>query len=87
MKAEAEASKQRLEQRSVSEESGGGLVRVTMNGNRKLTGLEINADVTSIDKEDLEDLITVALTRALEKVNELNEQEVMLSAQSLFNPK
>lgn len=84
MKNEAEESKARLEAIEISEEAGGGLVRVTMNGNRILKGIEINTELQSIEKSDLEDLLTVAFTRALERVNSLNESEVMASARSLF---
>lgn len=84
LKNEAEESKARLESIEISEDAGGGLVRVTMNGNRKLKGIEINADLSSIDKSDLEDLLSVAFGRAIERVNELNESEVMSSARSLF---
>lgn len=85
LKREAESSKSKLDGIILSEEAGGGLVRISMNGNRKLQSLEINGDLKSIDKEDLEDLISVALTRVLDKVNEINEKEVMNSAQSLFS--
>lgn len=84
LKQQAEDSKKKLEEMKISEESGGGLIRVSMNGNRKLTAVEVNADLSSIDKEDLEDLLMVAFDRALNKVNEINEKEVMSSAQSLF---
>jgi DNA-binding protein YbaB len=56
-----------------------------MNGNRELKSVKINADVRQFENEDLEDLICVAFNRALDKVNELNEKEVMSSAQSLFS--
>lgn len=85
LKRQSEDSKARLAQLEVSEEAGNGLVRVSMNGNRELKSVKINADVSQFDNEDLEDLICVAFNRALEKVNELNEKEVMSSAQSLFS--
>ena len=85
MQAQAETSKSKLNELYVTEDAGGGLVRITMNGNRKLESLEINADLSTIDKEDLEDLFSVALTRVLDKVNKINEQEVMSSAQALFS--
>ena len=37
-----------------------------------------------MEKEDLEDLITVALQRAVDQANAINEQEVMSSAKHLF---
>jgi DNA-binding YbaB/EbfC family protein len=84
IKAQAEESKERLEGIEISEESGGGLVRVTMNGNRKIKDVTINADLKMIDKEELEDLLVLAIDKTLKSVNELNEKEVMNSASSLF---
>lgn len=84
LKRQAEESKSKLDETVITEDAGGGLIRISMNGNRQLQSLEINTDLQSIEKEDLEDLITVALNRVLDKVNEINEKEVMSSAQSLF---
>ena len=84
LKQQSEASKEKLNNTLVTEDAGGGLVRITLNGNRELKGLEINAELNDLDKSDLEDLLTVAFNRALEKVNNLNEQEVMSSARNLF---
>ena len=84
MKSHADESKNRLGNLKITEESGGGLVRITMDGNRNIESVEINADMTSLEKEDLEDLLVVAFKRTLDKVNEINEKEVMSSAQNLF---
>ena len=84
LKRQSEESKDRLDEMIITEESGGGLIEVSMNGNRKLQAIKINADVSSIENEDLEDLLTVAFNRVLDKVNDINEKEVMSSAQSLF---
>lgn len=84
LKQQSEESKEKLNNTLVTEDAGGGLIRVTLNGNRELKGLEINAELEDLDKGDLEDLLTVAFNRALEKVNTLNEQEVMSSARNLF---
>lgn len=84
LKEQTEESKLRLTQKIISEESGGGLVRISMNGNRELLGIEINANLKDMSKEDLEDLLLVAFERVMEKVNTLNEQEVMNSAKNLF---
>lgn len=84
LQKQAEESKSRLDAIKIVEDAGGGLIRISLNGNRKLESLEINADLSVITKEDLEDLISVALTRALDRANALNEQEMMSSAQSLF---
>ena len=84
LKKQSEESKDRLDQLTITEESGGGLVRISMNGNRKITDISINGDIKQIENDDLEDLLTVAFNRVLDKVNEANEKEVMNSAQSLF---
>ena len=84
LKRESEASKDRLEDVIISEESGGGLVLISMNGNRKIKDLKITCDISSMDKEELQALICVAFNQVLDKVNLLNEKEVMSSAQSLF---
>lgn len=84
LKRESEASKDRLEDVIISEESGGGLVLISMNGNRKIKDLKITCDISSMDKEELQALICVAFNHVLDKVNVLNEKEVMSSAQSLF---
>ena len=84
LKQQSEESKEKLNNTLITEDTGGGLVRITLNGNRELKGLEINASLSDIDKTDLEDLLTVAFNRALDKINVLNEQEVMSSARNLF---
>ena len=85
LKRQSEDSKTRLDQIEIAEEAGNGLSRVSMNGNRELKSVEINADLSQFEKEDLEDLMCVAFNRALDKVNELNEKEVMSSAHSLLS--
>ncbi len=85
LKRQSEDSNTRLTEIEIAEESGNGLIRVSMNGNRELKSVEINADLSQFEKEDLEDLMCVAFNRALDKVNELNEKEVMSSAHSLLS--
>lgn len=84
LKRQSDESKERLNDLLITEESGSGLVRITMNGNRVLKSIEINAELQTLDKEDLEDLLCVAFNRALDQVNAMNEKEAMTSAQSLF---
>jgi nucleoid-associated protein EbfC len=86
MQEAMEQSKLRLENSKVYGEAGGGLIRIELNGNRKLQSLEINAPLAQIEKEDLEDLLTVALQRALEEAEKVNEKEMSSSAMN-FIPK
>jgi len=50
-------------------ESGGGMVRATVNGQKSLIGLDIDKDlVNPEDKEMLQDLIVAAVNKAFEQV-------------------
>ncbi len=84
MKSMADSSKQKLDQMTVEGESGGGLIRITLTGNREVRSVQINSDLNLMNKEDLEDLLTVALKRAMEAAEQLNQQETMSAARSLF---
>ncbi len=84
MQQALEESKIRLENTIVSSEAGGGLIRIEMNGNRKVTELSINGSLQDIDKEDLEDLLIVAVNRVLDEANRVNEQEVSSSARQFL---
>lgn len=84
MKGFADESKKKLDAITVEGEAGGGLIKIELTGNRDLKSISINTDHTKIAKEELEDLFSVALNRALENANKVNEQEVMNSAKSMF---
>jgi DNA-binding protein YbaB len=84
MKKMAEESKSRLDSIMVDGEAGNGLIVLELTGNRAVRSVKINGDHTIMEKNDLEDLITVALQRAVDKANAINEQEVMSSAKHLF---
>lgn len=84
MKNLAEESKKRLDSIIIEGEAGNGLVRIELTGNRNFKSIVINTDHTQLSKEDLEDLFSVALERALENANKINEQEVMNSAKNMF---
>ena len=86
MQEAMEQSKLRLENSRVYGEAGGGLIRIELNGNRKLQSLEINVPLAQMEKEDLEDLLTVALQRAMEEAEKVNEKEMSSSAMN-FLPK
>lgn len=57
--------------------SGGGMVKVTVNGQYEIVSLSIEKDV--VDPDDvamLQDLITAAVNQALTKVRELAKQKM-----------
>lgn len=84
MKQMADESKSKLDTIVVEGESGSGLIVIALTGNRSLKSIKINADIRLMETEDLEDLLSVALKRALDKANEINEKEVMSSAKNMF---
>jgi DNA-binding YbaB/EbfC family protein len=50
-------------------ESGGGMVRATVNGQKNLIGLDIDKDlINPNDKEMLQDLIVAAVNKAYERI-------------------
>ncbi len=69
-KAMAEA-KEKLGELSVEAESGGGLVKVRMNGKCEVTGLVVDpkAIEAPVDKAMLEDLLVAAVNAAVEKAH------------------
>ena len=77
MQKQMEAVKQRLENASVEASSPENRVVARMNGNRKLIALQIDPDwLKQADAEEVTDLIQVAINRALEKAEQLNESEM-----------
>jgi len=69
--------KDQLEKEEVTASSGGGMVKVTMNGKQKLTAIKIDPEV--VNKEDvemLEDLIYSAVNEAQERVQEMVKEKM-----------
>jgi len=72
MQQEMAKAQQELENKEVVGTAGGGVVKVTMNGHKKLLGIEIAPDVVDPDDvEMLQDLITAAFNEAMKQVDEL----------------
>ena len=84
MQKAAEESKKKLDEMIVSGSTPGKEVTIELTASRNFKSIKINTDIRDLEKEDLEDLVSVAFTRALDEANKINEQEVMLSAKSFL---
>ncbi len=68
---------QELEQKTVTAESGGGMVKVTANGKQSLVKIQIDKEVVNpADIEMLEDLVLAAANKALEDASKMAQEEM-----------
>jgi len=66
-----------LEQKTVTGESGGGMVKVTANGKHQLVKIEVDREVVNPDElEMLEDLVLAAANKALEESERMAQDEM-----------
>lgn len=72
---EMQRVKNDLENKSVTGESGGGMVKVLMTGTQKMLSLEID-DVVFTDKDMLKDLVVAAVNDATNRSMELAKDEM-----------
>ena len=78
-----EETKKRLDSVYVDAEVENGLVKVTANANMKLSNISI-ADELLNNKEDLEDLVILAVNKVMEKAKEVQEFEMSKVAQGML---
>ena len=86
-KALQDKLKQQLDEIEVEATSGGGMVSVSMSGNKTVTSVTIDPEV--VDKEDVEmlqDLILAAVNEAARKVDEEAQQQIGALAGNLNLP-
>ncbi|MFI5162060.1 MAG: YbaB/EbfC family nucleoid-associated protein [Sphingobacteriales bacterium] len=76
-KQKAEDLKKRLEGITVSGSAEGGKITVTANANKVVQSVSIDGEfLKSADKEELEDLLVIAVNRALEQAENINQTEM-----------
>jgi len=70
-KAQAELAKA-----EVGGQSGGGLVKITINGRHEVRRVEIDESLMGDDKEMLEDLVAAAMNDAVHKLEEHTKEQM-----------
>ena len=70
MQAEMTKAQDEMAKLSVTGESGGGMVRITMSGRHEVKALHIDDSLVGDDKEMLEDLLVAAFNDAQRKVEQ-----------------
>lgn len=76
-----------LAAQTVTMESGGGVVRVTVNGRQQIVKIEIEKEVIDPnEKEMLEDLVVAAVNRALKRAKEIADTTMSDAARSMLPP-
>ncbi|MFO7810154.1 MAG: YbaB/EbfC family nucleoid-associated protein [Candidatus Delongbacteria bacterium] len=84
MQEDMQKSQDKLETHEVEGTAGGGMVKVRMNGKRKVMSIKIDpAVIDPDDAEGLEDLILAAVNKANEEVEELSGEEMSKIAPKL----
>ena len=76
MQEQIEQAQSQLSELIIEADSGGGMVSVKVNGKQAIIELNIDSDAMSEDKEMLEDLITVAINDANQRVEEITTERM-----------
>lgn len=77
MQRKMEEIQQQLAEQTVEGSAGGGMVKVTANGNQEIIAIKIEREVVNPeDVEMLEDLVLSAVNQAREKAAELQAQSM-----------
>ncbi len=77
--------KQRLDAISVSGSAEGGRITVVANGNKVVQSINVDEDfLREADKEELEELLIVAINKAMEQADNVSQSEMAAMTQQMF---
>ncbi len=77
MQKQMEEAQEELEASEITASDGGGVVEVTVGGNKEIKNIKIDPDVVDPeDVETLEDLVTAAVNEAIRKMDEQTQEEM-----------
>jgi DNA-binding YbaB/EbfC family protein len=81
MQAELQKAQEQMALEEVTGESGGGLVKVVINGKHEVRRVQIDDSLMGDDREMLEDLVAAAFNAAVQKVaDKMQENMANLTA-------
>ncbi|MBR9833056.1 YbaB/EbfC family nucleoid-associated protein [Acidiluteibacter ferrifornacis] len=85
MQQQTEKIKKRLDTISVEGEAENGLIKVVATANKKITSIAIDDRLMSEgDKEQIEDLMMVAINKAIEKAENVSNAEMAGAAKGML---
>ncbi|MDB5132532.1 MAG: Nucleoid-associated protein [Mucilaginibacter sp.] len=77
--------KKRLEGITVSGSAEGGKITVTANGNKEIQSVQIGDDFfKDADKEQLEELLVIAINKAMEQADNVSQSEMAAMTKEMF---
>jgi len=87
MQEKISKAQEELEDKTVTAEAGGGMVKVTANGAKRITAIDVEPDVVDPDDQEmLEDLIIAGVNKALDEADEMVEEEMKQSMGGMLPP-
>lgn len=84
MQQKVEETKARLNTITDTGEAGNGKISIVATGNREIKSITINEELTNLDKEELEDLLIIAMNKALENAESVNESEMKAASAGMI---
>ncbi|MCI6157861.1 MAG: YbaB/EbfC family nucleoid-associated protein [Peptoniphilaceae bacterium] len=77
MQKKMEEAQEMIDQTELEASSGGGAVKVRINGKREILGITLDPEIVDPDDvEMLQDMIMVAINDAIAQITALNEKEM-----------
>ncbi|HVV54690.1 MAG TPA: YbaB/EbfC family nucleoid-associated protein [Mucilaginibacter sp.] len=84
-KQKAEEVKKRLDSVTVSGIAEGGKIRVTASGNKEIQSISIDDELLkTAEKDELEELLIVAVNKALEQAENVSQSEMAALSRDMF---